>query len=109
MGGKSEPRVKIVPLELFVKRVHITLVYAFKSLNPNPRARKAYLTRNRVSYNVVATPGFDPRTSRTPAFVIRQAKPLCVAAQASVLVHQRLGAHIGVPVMMQSHLMHFSQ
>ena len=38
-----------------------------KAINPNPRARKAYLTRNRVSNNVVATPGFDPRTSRTPA------------------------------------------
>ena len=38
-----------------------------KLLNPNPRARKAYLTRNRASNNVVATPGFDPRTSRTPA------------------------------------------
>ena len=36
-------------------------------VNPNPRARKAYLTRNRVSNNVMAPPGFDPRTSRTPA------------------------------------------
>ena len=26
--------------------------------NPNPRARKAYLTRNRMSNNVVARPGF---------------------------------------------------
>ena len=26
--------------------------------NPNPRARKAYLTQNRVSNNVVADPGF---------------------------------------------------
>ena len=31
--------------------------------NPNPRARKTYLTLNRVINNVVATPGFD----RTPA------------------------------------------
>ena len=69
--------------------------------NPNPGARKAYLTRNRVSNNVVAPPGFDPWTSRTP--VPWPGRP----SHRMSLPGQRFLAHLGVSVMTQSHLMHF--
>ena len=75
--------------------------YICMSVNPNPRGRKAYLTRNRVSNNVVATSGFDPRTSRTPApWTSRPSH--CVS-----LPGQRFRGHLSVAVMTQSHLMHF--
>ena len=70
-------------------------------INPNPRARKAYLTRNRASNNVVATPGFDPPTSRTPApWTSRPSHRVSPPGS-------RFGGHLSVPVMTQSHLMHF--
>ena len=71
------------------------------NLNPNPRARKAYLTRNRASNNVVATPGFDPPTSRTPVpWTNRPSHRVSPPGP-------RFGGHLSVPVMTQSHLMHF--
>ena len=63
--GKFRRKWELFPRLYVSSHVHYTSCHY--SLNPNPRARKAYLRRNRVSNNVVVTPGFDPRTSRTPA------------------------------------------
>ena len=60
--------LKMESMDSSVPKIDTTIPTLIKTyLNPNPGARKAYLTRNRVRNNVVATPGFDPRTSRAPA------------------------------------------
>ena len=60
------------------------------NINPIPE-RESLSDANRVR-NVVAPPGFNPRTSRTPA-------PDPAGQAPCVTAGQRFLAHLGVPVM----------